>query len=73
MKETKKKWEINYVSTHHAASIANVSLVTIRNWLNRYGIGMKVAGRWKVDFDKLQVLLKGGIPGEENAKGKKAK
>jgi hypothetical protein len=39
------------------ASIAAPS--TIRYWCERYGIGRKVAGRWRIDPDRLNALLRG--------------
>jgi hypothetical protein len=32
---------------------------TIRYWCERYGIGRKVAGRWRIDPVRLDALLRG--------------
>jgi hypothetical protein len=54
-----KKTETQYISTRYASTLSGVTLATIRNWIQIYGIGKKIGGRWKVDYAKLQILLKG--------------
>jgi len=36
-----------------------VTRVTIINWAKKRGVGRKVGGRWYIDKDKLQKVLKG--------------
>lgn len=42
-----------------AAEKAEVTPSTIVAWCQRYGIGRKVGGRWRVDRDALAALLSG--------------
>jgi len=56
---TKNKTEVQYISTGYAATLSGVTIKTIRNWITTYNIGKKVGGRWKVDYTKSQILLKG--------------
>lgn len=52
-----------HLTPREAAEKAGVSRGTIYNWLRRYGIGVKVGGRFKVDPDALELLLTGGGDG----------
>lgn len=51
----------NWVPTPEAARKANRSTQCIRDWIKRYGIGRKVAGRWIVDPVGLNRILDGGL------------
>lgn len=52
----------NYISTSEAVKRAGVSVPTIIRWCERYEIGTRVAGRWRVDPNKLDKLLSGAWP-----------
>lgn len=47
----------SYLTTGQAAKIAEVSEQAIRGWIDRYGIGQRVAGRFRVDPMKLDAVL----------------
>jgi hypothetical protein len=48
------------VSTTEAARRAGITRAGLTTWLHRYPIlGVKVAGRWRVDSDALARLLAG--------------
>jgi hypothetical protein len=48
------------ITTTEAARLANVTLQGLNTWLHRYeGLGVKVAGRWRVDPTVLARLLAG--------------
>jgi hypothetical protein len=51
----------DYISVPEAEKITGVSNVTIIEWCKKYRIGIKVGGRWRVDIDKLALLLKGNL------------
>jgi hypothetical protein len=46
-----------------AESGIKVSGTTIRTWCERYGIGKKMGGRYRIDINKLSLLLKGAVKG----------
>jgi hypothetical protein len=50
-----------FISIPVASKLTGVTKVTIITWCKKYKIGRKVGGRWKVDPDKLTLLLKGGL------------
>jgi hypothetical protein len=65
----KKQAEEILISTSEALEIVQtkgvvpISLPTIINWAQAYGIGKKVGGRWWVDKEKLtEMLVKGNPP-----------
>ncbi|MGW8787133.1 helix-turn-helix domain-containing protein [Heyndrickxia sporothermodurans] len=47
------------ITSGEAAKLARVSKLTIRRWCERFDIGRKVAGRWRVYRSKLQVFIAG--------------
>lgn len=49
------------ISPMEAAKIVGVSKPTVITWCEKYRIGIKVGGRWKVDPKKLELLLKGSM------------
>lgn len=51
----------NWMGTSEAAKLAGVSEYTIRIWCTQYGIGRKVAGRWRVSRTLLAQLLNGQL------------
>ena len=53
------KKQSNLITTKEAAEIAKVSTATIRRWIDSYNIGVKVVGRYKVDYNRLISLMKG--------------
>jgi len=57
-----------WYSSVDAAEIAGVTKETMLLWCKKYGIGHKVAGRWRVSTEKLYRFLK-GVDGEEDKKG----
>jgi hypothetical protein len=48
-----------WISVPIAAEKAEVTPSTIIAWCQRYGIGRKVGGRWRVDREALAALLSG--------------
>lgn len=53
---------ISWISVPAAAEKAEVTSSTIQAWCQRYGIGRKVGGRWRVDPDGLAKVLAGDAP-----------
>ena len=52
-----------YLSATEAASHAGVVLSTVVNWTARYpDLGVKVAGRWRINPTQLQRILEGQQP-----------
>lgn len=51
----------DYITVTEAARMTEVSVVTIRTWCEKYDIGKKIGGRWKVDPQKLALLLQGSV------------
>ena len=49
----------DYITTKQAAAIARRSENCIRLWIERYGIGRKVVGRYEVNRAALEQLLSG--------------
>ena len=56
----------DYISTTTAGKRAQVAIPTIISWCKRYGIGVRVAGRWRIDPLKLQRLLDGKCDEADN-------
>jgi hypothetical protein len=52
-----------YIGTTEAGIRANAASVTVRTWCERLHIGVKVAGRWRIDPAKLDAVLEGGRRG----------
>ena len=65
--------KIQYIKTPEAARKANVTNVTIYNWIRDFGIGKKIGGRWYVDPDKLQQVIDGEITYENQGRPKEEK
>ena len=59
----------NYISTKEAAEQAEVTEPTMINWCRRYGIGIKVGGRWRVDPVQLKRMLEEGVQDETHNGG----
>ncbi len=51
----------SWISVPVAAQKAEVTSSTIILWVQRYGIGRKVAGRYRIDPDALAKLLAGEV------------
>jgi hypothetical protein len=49
----------NWLTVVEASKRAAVSENTIKNWVNSYGIGIKVGGRYRVITEKLDEVLRG--------------
>jgi hypothetical protein len=49
----------DWLTVTEASDRAAVSAQTIKNWINWYGIGIKVAGRYRVLPAKLDAILRG--------------
>jgi hypothetical protein len=58
-----------YISTKEAAVQAEVTEPTMINWCRRYGIGIKVGGRWRVNPLQLKKMLEEGIQDDETDDG----
>ena len=50
-----------FISTSTAAKKAQVCIHTVRYWCQKYGIGHKVGGRYRVDRERLEALLSGNM------------
>lgn len=50
-----------FISVPDAAQRAGVTPASIRNWCRRYALGLKVAGRYRVDPVRLAELLAGEV------------
>ena len=59
----------DYISTKDAAVQAEVTEPTMINWCRRYGIGIKVGGRWRVNPLQLKKMLEQGIQDDETDNG----
>ena len=63
-----KQLNESFIDTNEALRIVldkgvvPISLPTIINWIQTYGIGKKVGGRWWVDKEKLTEMLEKGNP-----------
>ncbi len=57
-----------FMSTTRAMEVARVSRPTMITWCERYKIGVLVGGKWRIDPEKLETLLKG----TDHAKRRKA-
>lgn len=57
MQQNDRTW----IEPTEAAAIAGVHHATIRLWVIRYGIGVKVASRYRVDPEKLALMLQGAL------------
>lgn len=77
IKLIKPKYKDRFIETNIAARRANTSRQTIINWCkkydNLYGLGVKRGGRWKIDPDKLQLLINGNETGLITAIAKEKK
>lgn len=54
----------NYMHIATVMRRAQVSRTTAISWCKKYNIGIKIGGRWRVDPDKFEELMK-GTPYEE--------
>jgi len=59
--------DINYIDTNEATIIIEeagitVSLPTLIKWIDNYGLGNKLGGRWRINKNKLIEMLKEGNP-----------
>lgn len=48
------------VALHEEKGYGQVGKFTIVDWCKRYGIGLKIGGRWKIDKQKFEQMLAGG-------------
>jgi len=55
------------ISTNEAVKIIeedyqyNITRPTIINWIEKYGIGIKIGGRWRIAEAKLRNFLEKGV------------
>ena len=47
------------ITPQDAVLRAGVDVSTIHRWCKEFGIGIKCGGRWKVDVNKLNLVLSG--------------
>jgi len=59
------------ITVSEASKISNVTNATIRNWCRDFGIGRRFAGKWLVDKNKLNKILKGEMYYDTRGKGRK--
>ena len=67
---SQRKMDKTYIGVPEAAEKADVSTMTIRNWIKDFGIGIKIGGRWKVDANALQDILDGKVTYETQGRPK---
>jgi hypothetical protein len=46
---------------HRKSGYGNISKVSIYGWAKKYGLGIKIAGRWKIDQEKFENFLRGEL------------
>ncbi len=63
----------SWITVPGAAELAGVSNETIYNWIEDFGIGKKIAGRWRVEKEKLDKILAGEVTYENQGRPKKSK
>lgn len=51
----------NFLTVPEAAEKASVCQATIRAWIEQYGIGIKVGGRWRIPKEEFDKFLDGTI------------
>jgi len=49
------------ITAPQAAKATSFSKPTIIEWCRKYHIGMKVGGRWYVNVDKLNLIIRGQL------------
>ena len=55
-----------YISPGEASKITGCTKTTIIDWCRKYKIGHQVGTRWRIDPDKLALLLRGANKGDYN-------
>jgi len=58
-KSEESKLKRDWLTVTEACKRADVSPNTIKNWVSVYGIGLKVAGRFRILPDRLDEVLRG--------------
>lgn len=61
----------NELTIIQAATLANKSTMTIRNWIQDFGIGKKIGGRYLIYKNKLEQILSGELFYENQGRPKK--
>lgn len=54
---------VEYITTKEALELLeknghSITLPTMINWISKYDLGEKVAGRWRVNKEKLEEFIK---------------
>ena len=49
------------VAMHEEKGYGHIGKFTVVDWCRRYGLGLKIGGRWKVDKEKFERMLTGGF------------
>lgn len=65
--------KLQLMTTPEASDQADVSTTTIITWCRKYGIGVKIGGRWHVYPDKFKKILSGEISTTRGPKDGKKK
>lgn len=50
---------LSYITPRAAAAEAEVTTMTIRTWCQKYGVGKRVGGRWRIDPERFRKVLDG--------------
>lgn len=61
-KSKETRLDRDWLTVTEACKRADVSPNTIKNWVAMYGIGLKVAGRFRILPDRLDEILRGETP-----------
>lgn len=48
------------VRIHRRSGFGNIGKFTVITWIKKYGFGLKIGGRWKVDKKKFERFLREG-------------
>lgn len=54
------------VIMHEEKGYGHIGKFTVVDWCKRYSLGLKVGGRWKVDKQKFEQMLTGGLNGRDS-------
>jgi len=53
------------IALHRKSGHGDVHYFTVLAWIEKYDLGFKLGGRWKIDLDAFKKFLKEGTHAEE--------